>query len=89
MADDGEPFLKPKYFETQNIGGELLRRNATNGKKYVEGKVRRIKKASASGKKGKRAVYWYSDPDTRKCWPDRFKAAEDEQARRASKPPPA
>ena len=60
--DDGEPFYKPKYFLKWHIGDELLRRNATNETTHIEGKVRRIEKRSATGK-GKRPVYWYSEPD--------------------------
>lgn len=86
--DDGEPFYKPKYFQQWDIDDELLRRNAITGKQYTEGKVRRIKKKPASGK-GKRAVYWYSEPDARRRWPDLFKIAEDDRTRTASKPPAA
>jgi hypothetical protein len=83
----GKPFYKPKYFEQWNIGGELLRRNATNdGDTYVEGKVRRTPKEPAGGM-GKRPVYWYSESDARKRWPDRFKTAEGERNRGDSKPP--
>jgi len=86
---DGKPFYKPKYFAQQwDIDDELLRRNAITGKQYTEGKVRRIEKKPASGK-GKRAVYWYSEPDARRRWPDRFKIAEDDRTRTASKPPTA
>jgi hypothetical protein len=87
-AAPGAPFYKPSYFKQWYIGDDLLRRNATNGKKYVEGKVRRVKKAPARGK-GKRGVYWYSEPDTRKRWPEKFKIAEDELARKTGNPPTA
>jgi hypothetical protein len=70
--DDGTPFYKPAYFaEYGNIGDELLRRNATNGSRYVVGKVRRQLK-NPPRREGKRPVYWYSQPDVRKCWPERF-----------------
>ena len=71
IADVGKPFYKPAHFRQWKIGDELLRRNATDDKKYIEGKVRRVKKEPASGK-GKRAVYWYSFPDVRKRWPEKF-----------------
>jgi hypothetical protein len=87
-AAPGEPFYKPKYFQQWDIDDELLRRNAVTGKQYTESKVRRIKKKPASGK-GKRAVYWYSEPDARRCWPDLFKIAEDDRTRKESKPPTA
>jgi len=80
IPDDGRPFYKPSYFQTWGIGDELLRRNSTDKKKYVEGKVRRQKKKPATGK-GKRAVYWYSEPDVQKRWPDRFAAAENQRDR--------
>ena len=80
QADDGSPFYKPSYFQTWGIGDELLRRNSTDKKKYVEGKVRRLKKKPSTGK-GKRAVYWYSEPDTRKCWPDKFATVENQSAK--------
>jgi hypothetical protein len=67
--DDGSPFYRPSYFKKYNIGDELLRRNATGGKKHVPGKVRRVNKQTVRGKK---AVYWYSEPDARKCWPHKF-----------------
>jgi len=84
-ADDGAPFYKPSYFTQWNIGDDLLRKNVTDSKEYTEGKVRRQKKkpSSTTGKppaKGKRlkskgrhrAVFWYSEPDARKRWPERF-----------------
>jgi hypothetical protein len=80
QAGDGRPFYNPSYFQTWSIGDELLRRNSTDKKKYVEGKVRRQKKKPATGK-GKRAVYWYSEPDTRKCWPDKFATVENQSAK--------
>lgn len=86
QKDDGRPFYKPAYFEQWNIGNELLRRNGTNGKKCVEGKVRRVKRKPATGK-GKRRVYWYSEPDARKRWPDRFEKAETERKRKDHTPP--
>jgi hypothetical protein len=86
-ADDGTPFYKPSHFKQWNVGDELLRKNATDLKKFTEGKVRRQRKrpssttakSPAKGKrrKGKvrtRPVYWYSEPDARKRWPDRFAA---------------
>jgi hypothetical protein len=68
-ADDGSPFYKPSYFKKYNIGDELLRRNATGGRKYAPGKVRRINKQPS---RDKRKFYWYSEPDARRCWPHRF-----------------
>ena len=72
-AADGSPFYKPAHFKQYNIGDELLRRNATSGKRYVPGKVRRINKQT---RRGKRGFYWYSEPDARACWPHRFSDAE-------------
>jgi hypothetical protein len=69
--DDGGPFYKPAYFSRWAIGDELLRRNASDEKEYTEGRVRRQRKRPANGKGG-RAVYWYSEPDARRRWPDRF-----------------
>ena len=74
--DDGGPFYKPAHFTKWNIGGELVRRNSTDGKKYIEGKVRRQKQAPRTGKKAKRPTYWYSEPDAKKCWPDKFASAK-------------
>jgi hypothetical protein len=71
--DDGSPFYKPSYFAQWDIGDEQLRRRQNSGKKYVEGKVRRKKQKPVSGK-AKRPVYWYSEPDARKCWPHLFVA---------------
>ena len=68
-ADDGAPFYKPSYFKKYNIGDELLRRNATGGKRPVPGKVRRINKQT---RRGKKKFYWYSEPDARRCWPHYF-----------------
>lgn len=62
----GGPFFKPSHFRQWGIGDELLRRNATDGEVYVEGKVRRRKRsagmadaksvasARSTGKKSKR-----------------------------------
>lgn len=71
IPDDGKPFYKPMYFKQRRIGDELLRRNANDGKKYVESRVRRIRRKPVSGT-GKRPVYWYSEPDAKRCWPDKF-----------------
>jgi hypothetical protein len=73
--DDGQPFYKPSHFATWNIGDELLRRNANDQQSYIEGRVRRIPKKPLSGT-GKRPVYWYSESDARKQWPDRFVVPE-------------
>jgi hypothetical protein len=70
-ADDGRPFYKPAHFQQWKIGDDLLRKNRSDEGKYTEGKVRRERKKPASGK-GKRPVYWYSEPDARKRWPDKF-----------------
>jgi hypothetical protein len=67
--EDGGPFYKPHYFDRFHIGDELLRRNATDSQQYVPGKVRRRDQQTVEGK---RAVYWYSEPDARRRWPDRF-----------------
>ena len=66
---DGAPFYKPSYFTKWNIGDELLRRNSTDQPAFVEGKVRRDNKQTC---KGKKPVYWYSEPDAKRCWPHRF-----------------
>lgn len=71
-AEDGAPFYKPSYFKEYNINDELLRRNAVQSALHVPGKVRRISKQTRQGRRG---VYWYSEPDARACWPDRFKKA--------------
>ena len=71
QADDGRPFYRPAYFKRWNIGDDHLRKNAIDKGEYIEGKVRRDPKNPASGK-GKRPVYWYSEPDARKRWPDKF-----------------
>jgi len=75
--DDGSPFYKPAYFKQWHIGDELLRRNATNSKKYTPGKVRRQKQSPRTGSKGKQSTYWYSEPDVKRAWPERFATFKD------------
>jgi len=73
--DIGEPFYKPSYFKQWNIGDELLRRNSHDGSEYLKGKVRRQHQMPKSGK-GKRPTYKYSEPDIKKCWPEKFTKVE-------------
>jgi hypothetical protein len=85
---DGDPFYKPAFFKKWNIGDELLRRNATDAQEYAEGKVRRQRKQPSSttakspaqvkrGKGDPRPVYWYSEPDARRRWPEKFAGGKD------------
>ena len=69
-AADGSPFYKPAHFKKWNIGDEVLRKNSSDESEYIDGKVRRQKQPNSG--KGKRAVYWYSEPDVRKRWPHKF-----------------
>lgn len=80
QTGDGEPFWKPKHFvDTWGIPAEGLRRHKVESHEFVQGKVRCVNKQTDSGK---RAVYWYSEPDARRLWSHKFFETDTKAARK-------